>query len=182
MARFRSSGSDDTSEGGMASLIGGSMESAEALASKHDVDIGNVNCPGQIVLSGSKHGIDAVVAEAKEAGFKMAVSLKVAGAYHSRLMQPARDAFEEYIRQLDFQQPTIPVFSNATGEVLTDPEGIKAALVAQITSPVLWSACFSGMQAMGIQGFCGCGPGNVLAGLARRIDRQASVIAKGDWE
>lgn len=172
----------DATAGAMASLIGGTPEAAEALAQKHDVDVGNVNCPGQIVLSGSKDGIAAAVAEAKEAGFKMAVPLKVAGAYHSRLMKPARDAFEEFIRVLDFKEPVIPVFTNTTGEVIRDPDGIKAALVAQVTSTVLWSACFSGMIAMGVKEFYECGPGNTLAGLARRIDREASVVTKGEWE
>lgn len=172
----------DASAGAMASLIGGSPEAAEALAKKHDVDIGNDNCPGQIVLSGSKDGVAAAVAEAKEAGFKMAVPLKVAGAYHSRLMKPAREAFEEFIRLVEFKEPTIPVFTNTTGQVIRDPNGIKAALVAQITSTVLWSSCFSGMVGMGVTEFYECGPGNTLAGLARRIDKDAKVVAKGEWE
>lgn len=171
----------DAKEGAMASLIGGSPEAAQELAKKHDVDIGNINCPGQIVLSGAKAGIDAAVAEAKESGFKMAVPLKVAGAYHSRLMQPARDAFEAFVRLMDFQEPSIPVFSNTTGEVISEPEGIKAALVAQITSTVLWTNCFSGMMTMGLSTFYECGPGSILAGLARRIDKSASVVAKGEW-
>lgn len=171
----------DATEGTMASLIGGSPEAAQALAQKHDVDIGNYNCPGQIVLSGSKPGIAAAVAEAKEAGFKMAVPLKVAGAYHSRLMQPAADAFETYLEGLAFQKPSVPVFTNVTGESVSDPEQIKRMLVAQVTSSVKWEACFRNCVALGIDSAYECGPGGVLAGLAKRTDREATVHSLAEW-
>ncbi|MGE9294217.1 MAG: ACP S-malonyltransferase [Puniceicoccales bacterium] len=172
----------DATAGGMASLIGGSPETAVELAANHDVDIGNQNCPGQVVLSGSKEGIAGAVAEAKEAGFKMAVPLKVAGAYHSRLMQPARDAYEAFIAPFDFKTPSIPVFSNTTGQVVSEPAAIKEALVKQVTSTVLWTDCFNGMIASGVTEFYECGPGKVLAGLAKRIDRSATVIDKAEYE
>lgn len=169
----------DATEGGMASLIGGSIEAAEELAAKHGVDLGNLNCPGQTVISGRKDGISSAVADAKAAGFKMAVPLKVAGAYHSRLMQSAREAYEGFLAGYEFQSPHIPVFSNTTGQIVNDPEAIKAALVLQITSTVRWTDCFSGMIALGIDEFYECGPGCVLAGLAKRIDRSATVVNRG---
>lgn len=172
----------DATEGGMASLIGGSVEAARELAEKHDVDLGNLNCPGQTVLSGSKAGIAAAVADAKGAGFKMAVPLKVAGAYHSRLMQPARDAFEKFINGFNFKTPDMPVLTNTTGDTISEPAGIKAALVSQITSPVLWEGCFRSMIAMGVETFYECGPGNTLAGLAKRINKEVTVSPKGNWE
>lgn len=168
----------DATEGTMASLIGGSIEAAEELAGRHDVDIGNFNCPGQTVLSGRREGIAAAVAEAKEAGFKMAVPLKVAGAYHSRLMQGARDAFADVVAAVELSRPRIPVFSNASGQPVDEPEAIRQALVTQITSTVRWTDCFSGMIALGIGEFFECGPGGILAGLAKRIDRSVSIINK----
>lgn len=172
----------DATEGGMASLIGGDVASARALAEKHDVDLGNLNCPGQTVISGEKAKIGAAVAEAKAAGFKMAVPLKVAGAYHSRLMVTARDAFAEALKGASFQKPAVPVFTNTTGQIVSGPEQIKAALVSQITSPVLWEDCFRGMMALGVSEFWECGTGNTLAGLAKRIDRDVKVTPIGTWE
>ncbi|WOO41061.1 ACP S-malonyltransferase [Rubellicoccus peritrichatus] len=172
----------DATEGAMASLIGGSVDAARELAKKHDVDLGNLNCPGQTVISGPKEGIAAAVADAKAAGFKMAVPLKVAGAYHSRLMQPAREAFQQFIEGFNFKTPDMPVLTNTTGDTISEPNGIKAALVSQITSPVLWESCFRSMMAMGVQSFYECGPGNTLAGLAKRIDKEVPVITKGEWE
>lgn len=172
----------ETTEGTMASLIGGDIPSAEKLAAECDVDIGNFNCPGQTVLSGEKQKVMAAVSKAKEAGFKMAVPLKVAGAYHSRLMQPAADQFAAFLAELPaFNVPEVPVFSNATGQQISDPEAIKQALVAQVTSSVRWTECFNGAAATGLDGFYECGPGGVLAGLAKRIDRDQRVTSLSEY-
>ena len=172
----------DATEGGMSSLIGGSVDAAQALAEKHDVDVANLNCPGQIVISGNKAGVTTATAEAKAAGFKMAVPLKVAGAYHSRLMKSARDQFSEFIQQFNFTQPNVPVFTNVTGKQVSEPIEIKKNLVEQIVSSVHWEDCFRGLMALGVEQFYECGPGNVLTGLARRIDSSVSVKPVGEFE
>ncbi len=165
----------EATEGAMASLIGGTPEAARELAQQHDVDLGNDNCPGQIVLSGSTDGIAAAVAAAKAAGFKMAVPLKVAGAYHSRLMQPAADQFQAFLETIPFQAPHIPVFTNVTGKAVSEPQEIKQMLVEQVTSTVRWTDCFSAVTQTEAQAAYECGPGTVLAGLAKRIDRDFPV-------
>lgn len=172
----------ENSDGAMASLIGGSAEAAQALAAKHDIDIGNHNCPGQIVLSGARSGVTAAVAEAKQAGFKMAVTLKVAGAYHSRLMQPAADQFGEFLAKMVILDPVVPVYTNTTGKIVTGPEAIREALVRQIVSTVEWDGCMQSAKSAGIMEFYECGPGGVLAGLAKRIDRGFTVHSLSNYE
>jgi [acyl-carrier-protein] S-malonyltransferase len=167
----------EASEGSMASLIGGSRERAEALARAVDIDVANFNCPGQIVVSGARGGIAEAVARAKEFGFKMARELNVAGAYHSRLMEPAREGFEHFLGTVTVTPPTMTVFSNATGQAVREPEEIKTALVRQVVSPVLWEDCFQGAIAAGATRFYECGPGAVLAGLGRRIDATVKVVS-----
>lgn len=172
----------ESTQGGMASLIGGDVPAAEKLATACDVDLGNINCPGQTVLSGEAGKIKQAIAKAKDAGFKMALPLKVAGAYHSRLMQPAADQFEAFLHELpDFNAPQVPVFSNATGERIEDPAEIKRALVAQVTSTVRWTDCFTGAAKLNIIDFYECGPGGVLAGLAKRIDRDRAVTSLSEY-
>lgn len=172
----------ESTRGGMASLIGGEASKAEELAAKHDVDMGNLNCPGQIVLSGDKDRIEAVVADAKDAGFKMAVPLKVAGAYHSRLMQSAADQFAVFLQDIEFAEPKLTVFTNVTGQQIRDPQAIKDALVKQVTSPVKWEDCMRGAIGLSIDTFYECGPGGVLAGLAKRIDRSARVTPLSEYQ
>lgn len=172
----------DASAGGMASLIGGTPEAAVELAQKHDLDVANFNCPGQIVLSGDKARVQSAAAEAKEAGFKMALPLDVAGAYHSRLMQPAADSFAAFLAELEFQEPSLAVFTNVTGQQVTSTQEIKEMLVRQVTSSVRWEDCFRAAQGLGVEGFYECGTGNVLAGLAKRIDRSASVKTLNEWD
>ncbi|MEO0793737.1 MAG: ACP S-malonyltransferase [Verrucomicrobiota bacterium] len=171
----------ETTEGGMASLIGGDLQAAYDLAQKHDVDVANLNCPGQTVLSGDKSRIADVVAEAKSAGFKMAIPLKVAGAYHSRLMQPAAVAFAEFLTDIEFKTPTHPVFTNTTGREVSEPSAVKQALVEQVVSSVRWEDCFRGLLALGFSTSYECGPGGVLAGLAKRIDRDAKVVSLSEY-
>ena len=112
----------------------------------------------------------------------MAVPLQVAGAYHSRLMAPARDQFAAFIKPFNFSVPTIPVFTNVTGQQVSEPIEIKRTLVEQIVSSVHWTDCFNGLLSLGIAQFYECGPGNILTGLARRIDRDAKVKPLGEWE
>lgn len=172
----------EASEGSMASLIGGSAEAAEALCAKHDVDVANLNGPGQIVLSGERAKIDAVVADAKSGGvFKMVVPLNVAGAYHSRLMEPARRGFEAFLADVEIRPPRFAVFSNVTGEAVSGPAEIRQRLVEQVVSSVRWEDCMRGAAGLGITQFHEFGPGGVLAGLARRIDRTLTVKSFAEY-
>lgn len=171
----------EASAGGMASLIGGDVAKAEELAQEFDVDVGNLNCPGQTVLSGDKERVLAATQVAKERGFKMAVPLKVAGAYHSRLMQPAAEKFEAFLKEIPFAEPKLTVFTNVTGASVKDPQAIKDALVRQVVSSVRWTDCFSAAVALGVESFYECGPGAVLAGLAKRIDRGATVRSLNEY-
>lgn len=172
----------DATEGAMASLIGGTSENVEALCVRHKIEVGNYNCPGQTVISGSAGGVGAAIADAKESGlFKMVVPLKVAGAYHSRLMDSARERFEKFLADVEVREPSVTVFSNTTGQAVRTPEEIRAALVKQVVSSVRWEACQRSAGALGIDQFYECGPGAVLTGLARRIDRNLSVTCLSEY-
>jgi [acyl-carrier-protein] S-malonyltransferase len=167
--------------GGMAALIGGDLAAAETLAKECDIDLANLNCPGQIVISGEGDKVTKAAGLAKERGFKMAVPLKVAGAYHSRLMASASAAYAEVLKNAEFQTPRLKVFTNVTGKEVSAPEEIKAALVKQIVSPVRWEDCQRAALALGITEFYECGPGAVLAGFAKRIDKALVVRAACEW-
>ena len=138
--------------------------------------IANYNCPGQIVISGEAENIARAVDAAKaNKDFKMVVPLKVAGAYHSRLMKPARDAFANYLDTFDFNTPNIPVFTNVTGERVSAPADIKANLIKQVTSTVRWADCVNSAAKLGIDQFFECGPGGVLAGMMKRINKDYPI-------
>ena len=168
----------DQTNGGMASVLGGEREAVKQLADDFDVDMANLNCPGQIVISGEASNIDKAVEAGKDRGFKRVLPLTVAGAYHSRLMEPARAAFEAYLADIEFREPEIPVFSNVDAATTNDPEAIKANLVKQVVSSVLWEDCMlNARSAAGVDGFVECGMGGVLKGLAKRIDRELVVTS-----
>lgn len=176
----------DASKGAMACFIGGKIEDVKPYCDEFDVDMANLNCPGQIVISGEAEKIAAASAAAKSRGaFKMVVPLKVAGAYHSRLMEPARAQFEKFLEKIEFRAPKIAVFTNVTGERVSDPAEIKKALVKQIVSPVKWELCVRNAAALGVEKYFECGPGGVLAGLAKRIDKSLdakSIAEIGDFD
>jgi len=166
----------DASKGAMASLIGGSAEKVLEYCKEFDIDMSNLNCPGQIVISGEEDKVNAAVAAAKERKeFKMVLPLKVAGAYHSSLMKPARDAFERYLEGIKFSSPKIAVFTNVTGERVTEPSDIKANLVKQVVSTVRWEDCVNNASKLGAEQFYECGPGGVLAGMLKRINKDLPV-------
>lgn len=171
----------EASDGGMASFIGGSPELVEEICKEHDLDVANFNSPGQIVVSGDKARVSASLSGVKEKGFKMAVPLKVAGAYHSRLMEPARVKFEAFLKDIPFASPKLSVFSNAEGKSLDNPEEIKQALVKQVVASVRWVECMEAARDLGIQKFYECGPGNILAGLGRRIDANLEIKPVGEF-
>src|SRR5690606_20525897 len=144
----------------------------KAICTEYDVDMANVNCPGQIVISGDALRVTAAGEAAKESGkFRMIVPLKVAGAYHSRLMENARRQFAQYLNGVSINEPKVTVMTNVTGKQVRTPDEIRAALAQQVVSSVLWEDCMQSAISLGITDYVECGPGGVLAGLARRIDR-----------
>lgn len=168
--------------GGMAALIGGTRESAESLAEICDLDIANYNCPGQIVLSGNREHIRKAVDSATDSGFKMARELNVAGAYHSRLMAPAAEQFQEFLEGIEFLSPRIAVYTNTTGGRIEDPEAIRNALIRQITGSVYFEDNLVRAQAdSGCSTFYECGPGSILGGFIRRIHRDWKVVSLSEY-
>ena len=131
----------------------------------------NYNCPGQVVISGTVPGIDAACEKMLAAGAKRALKLKVGGAFHSPLMQPAHDELAAAIETVEFKTPVCPIYQNVDGKPHTEPEEIKANLVKQLTAPVRWTYDVEAMIADGATEFVELGPGNVLQGLVKKINR-----------
>lgn len=167
--------------GGMAAIIGEDRPKVAELCRDFDIEAANFNAPGQIIISGEKSKVEAALAAAKDRGIKKAMPLNVAGAYHSRLMEPARAAFAEFLNGVTFSALSYPVFSNTTGGAITDPSEIKEALVKQVVSSVLWEDCMRSAVAAGATEFWEFGPGGVLAGLARRTDKNWSVKSFAEY-
>lgn len=135
----------------------------------------NYNCPGQIVISGEIEAVDAACAKALEAGAKRALRLPVGGAFHSPLMEPARQELAAAIEATEFSTPRVPVYQNVDAKPHTDPAEIKANLVAQLTAPVRWTRSVQNMIADGATEFIEVGPGKVLRGLVGKIDRSVAT-------
>jgi [acyl-carrier-protein] S-malonyltransferase len=135
----------------------------------------NYNCPGQIVISGSNEGIEKAIDLLKAKGAKMAVKLAVGGAFHSPLMEPARIELEDAIQETHFSKPICPVYQNVTAKPSTDPDEIKANLVAQLTSPVRWTQTIRNMISDGAALFTEVGPGKVLEGLIKKINKDVAL-------
>ena len=135
----------------------------------------NFNCPGQVVISGSMEGIEKACEQMKAAGAKRALPLKVGGAFHSPLMDPAKVELEAAINATEFHTPKCPVYQNVDAKPYADPEAIKANLVAQLTASVRWTQTVQNMIADGADEFTECGPGNVLQGLIKKIDKSANA-------
>ena len=167
--------------GGMAAVIGEERAKVAEFCREFDIEAANFNAPGQIIVSGEKAKVDAAVAAAKDRGIKKVMALNVAGAYHSRLMEPARAVFAEYLQGVAFNRPRYPVFSNTTGQVVAEPAQIREALVKQVVSSVLWEDCMRNSVAAGATEFLECGPGGVLAGLARRTDKSWVVKSVAEF-
>ncbi len=165
----------------MAAIIALPDEKVEeicAQVSKEDGEIvvaANYNCPGQVVISGSIEGINKACELMKAAGAKRALPLKVGGAFHSPLMNPAKIELEAAIQATEFHQPKCPVYQNVDALPHTSPEEIKANLVAQLTSSVRWTQTVKNMLADGADEFIECGPGAVLQGLIKKIDKAANA-------
>lgn len=161
----------------MAAIIGLGDEVVEKVCKEiEDVVVAaNYNCPGQLVISGSKTGIDVACEKLKEAGARRALPLPVGGAFHSPLMEPARAELEAAIKNTAFKQPICPVYQNATAKPATDIEVIKRNLIDQLTAPVKWTQSVQAMVADGATEFVESGPGNVLQGLIKKIHKEAEV-------
>lgn len=161
----------EKSVGGMAAIIGEERARVAELCVEFGIEAANFNAPGQIIVSGDKAKVDALVAVAKDKGLKRVMALNVAGAYHSRLMEPARVVFANFLAGISFQRPQLTVFSNTTGQVVSEPTQIREALVRQVVSSVRWEDCMRACAVAGATEFWECGPGGVLAGLARRTEK-----------
>ncbi|MDR0844404.1 MAG: ACP S-malonyltransferase [Tannerella sp.] len=135
----------------------------------------NYNCTGQVVISGSEPGIEKACEQLLAAGAKRAMKLKVSGAFHSPLMEPARAELAEAIQSTSFSAPVCPVYQNVNAKAETSPAGIKENLIAQLTSPVRWTQSVQNMIAGGADHFIELGPGNVLQGLIKKIDNSVQV-------
>jgi [acyl-carrier-protein] S-malonyltransferase len=171
----------DATKGGMAAVIGGTPEDVQTFCDEFDIEIANLNCPGQIVISGDNARVLEAVAASK-GRFKLCKPLNVAGAYHSRLMVTARDAFAEFIKDFDFKTPEIAVYTNVTGERVSDPQIIKDALVSQVVSSVRFEDCLRNMATQNnLSDFYECGPGKVLAGFGKRIDKTLTIMPVSEF-
>ena len=166
----------------MAAVIGLADEKVEEICASIDgvVVPANYNCPGQLVISGSHEAIDAACEKLSEAGARRALKLPVGGAFHSPLMEPAKEELAAAIEQTTFKTPICPVYQNVSTKAETDPEVIKKNLVAQLTAPVKWTQSVQNMVADGMEQLVECGPGAVLQGLMKKIDKtiEATSIEK----
>jgi len=162
----------------MAAIIGLEDKVVEEVcAGIEDVVVpANYNCPGQLVISGSMKGIDIACEKLKEAGAKRALPLKVGGAFHSPLMEPARVELAEAINSTNFSSPVCPVYQNVDAKPHTDAAEIKENLIKQLTSPVKWTYIMQNMIADGMTSYTEVGPGAVLQGLLKKVDRQIPTV------
>lgn len=170
----------EVAPGTMAAIIGLSDEKVEEICQEVSkegkvVIPANYNCPGQLVISGDKEGIEEACEKLKAAGAKRALPLKVGGAFHSPLMQPAKDELQKAIEATTVNTPQCPVYQNVDGKPYTDAAKIKANLIAQLTSSVRWTTTVQNMIADGATDFTECGPGKALQGMIGRISKEVTV-------
>lgn len=164
----------------MAAILGLADEKVEEICAAVEGEVvvpANYNCPGQLVISGSMAGIDKACELATEAGARRALKLSVSGAFHSPLMEPAKVELAAAIEATKFNAPVCPVYQNVTTQGETDPEVIKANLVKQLTSSVKWTQSVQNMIAAGATSFTEVGPGQVLVGLVKKIDKSVETIS-----
>ncbi len=166
--------------GGMAAMIGAAENSVRQLAAAQDVDVANINAPGQIVISGELAKVEAAVGVAREYGIRRATMLNVAGAYHSRLMEDAYRKLGEALLEVEMQPPKFPVISNVTGEEVQTLPDIRRTLQDQVTGTVRWVDCMERLLSMGCELFIELGPGGVLAGLLQRTRKGVDVMTVSD--
>ncbi|MFQ3670330.1 MAG: ACP S-malonyltransferase [Verrucomicrobiia bacterium] len=170
----------EAAAGGMVTLLGATEEQARQVAAESGLEVANLNCPGQVVLSGPKEQIPAAVAAGQALGLRKVIPLNVAGAYHSRLMAPARAKLEPLLAEVPMQLPKVPVYGNVEAAPALEVVGIREALLRQVTGSVRWQACIEALRAAGITRFIELGPGKVLAGLVKRIDKDVACLSIGN--
>lgn len=169
-------------QGAMAAVLGAERDALQALcvditAMTGLVELANVNCPGQIVVSGSAQGVAAIVERGKEAGAKRVIPLDVSGPFHSSLMQPAADSLAEELAKVEFHAARVPVIANVHASPVTAGEELRELLVKQVVSPVLWEDTIKYLIGEGVDTFVEIGSGTVLAGLIKKIDKSVQVIS-----
>ena len=166
----------EVQQGTMAAIVGLDDETVTNLCENYSGDgvvvAANFNSAGQVVISGSPDAVHAVIESAKESGARMAVELNVSGAFHSPLMTPAREALAEMLNSLEISDVLFPVFTNVDAKPVTKGNDIKDSLIRQLENPVLWTKSILSMKDTGIESFIEVGPGKVLQGLNKRIDRR----------
>ncbi|MBC2037764.1 ACP S-malonyltransferase [Listeria booriae] len=172
-------------QGAMAAVLGLDREALGAItqsvtAAGDDVQLANLNCPGQIVISGTVAGVEKAGEQAKEAGAKRVMPLAVSGPFHSKLMVPAAEDFRAELAQVTFQDGAIPVVQNVDAQATTDKKAIPEKLVQQIYSPVLWEDIVANLIEQGVDTFVEIGSGKVLSGLIKKINRDVTILAAGD--
>ncbi|MDF2065980.1 ACP S-malonyltransferase [Bacillus sp. Cr_A10] len=172
-------------EGAMAAILGLDKEALtevtnEVSKSGEIVQVANLNCPGQIVISGTVAGVESASAKAKEAGAKRAIPLVVSGPFHSELMRPAAQKLDAAISAVTLHDTKTPVISNVTALPVTEASSIKNLLVEQLYSPVRWEESVEKMLELGVNVFIECGPGKVLSGLVKKIDRSVTTYCVYD--
>lgn len=168
-------------EGAMAAILGMDGDQLKAVTdaiseSGAVVQPANLNCPGQIVISGTKDGVEKACVQLKEAGAKRAIPLDVSGPFHSSLMKPAAEKLSAALDEIDMKEAAVPVIANVNAEAVVNPEKIKELLVEQLYSPVLWEDSVRKLLDLGVTHFIECGPGKVLSGLVKKIDRSATIF------
>ena len=166
--------------GAMAAMIGADENSVRTLAADTDVDVANINAPGQIVVSGESAKVELAVSLAKEHGIRRATLLNVAGAYHSRLMNSAYEQLGQPLLDAELRMPRFAVMSNVTGTAVESLPEIRTALQDQVTSTVRWTECMESLLARGCDLFIELGPGEILAGLLRRTRKDVEVVSVSD--
>lgn len=169
-------------KGAMAAVLGAEREALQALCREVTdtvglVELANVNCPGQIVVSGSAEGVAAIASRGKEAGAKRVIPLEVSGPFHSSLMQPAADRLAAELAGASFRDAAVPVIANVNALPVTSADELRRLLVQQVTSPVLWEDTIGYLIAQGVDTFVEIGSGTVLAGLIRKVDKSVQTIS-----
>jgi [acyl-carrier-protein] S-malonyltransferase len=172
----------DQTDGAMTTLLGASTDQAYEIAEECGVDVANLNCPGQVVLSGPTSGMSVVPDAAKARGVRKVIPLKVAGAYHSRLMASAATGLAPYLTAAHLEAPVVPVIANYSAEVTNGADQILRALESQVCGSVRWEESMRKLLSLGVTEFVECGPGGVLAGLMRRIEPSAQCLSLESYE
>jgi [acyl-carrier-protein] S-malonyltransferase len=173
--------------GAMAAVLGAEREALAELCTAVSREVGvvelaNLNCPGQIVVSGSKEGVAAIVERGKDAGAKRVIPLEVSGPFHSSLMKPASERLAEVLAAVPMSEAAVPVVANVTARPVSQPDDIRRLLVEQVSSPVLWEDTVVWLIGQGVDTFVELGSGSVLGGLIKKVDRSVRAVSIGSAE